>query len=692
MVPCGPARLRQPARSQTSKMLGFAAVVLAILCAGFAALELLRRQRGIAAELAETEPLELVTAAALLGCSCWLAVNWALALAHHLDRGTLLGAAALFAAIAVVTIVRGLPRLQAYQVSRETAIQLAIASPVFFWVAFILWRGGVLPPLTHDALGYHLPKAVMIARAHGFDYFVAPDTRISHLPANYELLLSDVLLLSGSDRLTEWIGTTFFVLFLIACGAVAQRWWRASGQAIPTIVAIATAPVVILHSGADKNDLMAGFFAVCALLWGARWAAGGGWLSMALLATALTTGAGTKPQQGAILVGLAPFLVARLVRDLRRDRTAVLRYLVLAIVAVLWFGLTGGAAYVYNAAHESSPLEVQIGAADGSAPTGVFQWGDWSNLWQFPYLLLTVPFSKLPSAVWVPWRGEYWFWPHYEIYFSHFGVLMSLLMLALPFAAYWFGREESGRRHERLVYSLAALLAFGLTLPVQFRPIGFFGSFPRYLLFVLPLIAGWTVAPVFRFLLSRGASRVALLMLSGIFAFWAVRLAQRDAFAPLEFVRWAAMNPGTRAVYFSPNRAASVADRLAGPHAKIAIDGSFDTWIHPAYGAELSRPVVFIAGAAAIPPDAEWVIVDRSWAAIWGHPLLTDMGTYWKYRSRGRPTPADLAVFQGLQADPRFALVYRDERLNQAVFWRRVPGVAIPRPRLMRFRTEPNAQ
>ena len=682
-------------------MLGFAAVVLAILCVGFAVLELLRKR--FAAAFDDTEPLELFTAAALVGGSLWIAANWILALTGLFTRPALLGVTALFGAVALVMLFRLWPRLRSYEIATPAAVQLALIAPLFVWIVFILWRGSVLPPLTHDVLGYHLPKAVMILRAHGFDYFVAPDTRISHLPANYELLLADVLALSGTDRLTEWIGTTTFILFLLATGAVAQRWWRRGLHVIPAIAAVATAPVLILHSGADKNDLLSGLLAVCALLWGARWAAKGGTLPMMLLVTALTTGAGTKPQQAAILVGLAPFLLRRVWREVRESRRALLRLGAIAIAAVLWFGVTGGAAYVYNAVHESSPLEVQIGGGDsGNAPKGVFQWGDWSNLWQFPYLLLTVPFSGVPSAVWVPWKREFWFWPHYEIYFSHFGMLTSLLMVALPYCVYRFGRRGTGaddRGGERLVYSVAALLAFLLTLPVQFRPFGYFGSFPRYLLYVLPAIACWTVAPLFRFTLEGSAARrnagsAILGGISAFLAFTACRMGQRDQFAPWQFVRWAAANPGTRVVYFSPNRASEIVDRLAGPHDRIAVDGSFDTWTYPAYGAGLTRDLVYLPPSTPgqpvlIPDDARWVIVDRSWSSFWGHPLFTDMGKFWEYRSKGKPTAADLAIYHQLLTDPRFALVYRDDGINQAVFWRRVPGQPAPKPRLMRFHHEP---
>jgi len=33
----------------------------------------------------------------------------------------------------------------------------------------------------------------------------------------------------------------------------------------------------------------------------------------------------------------------------------------------------------------------------------------------------------------VPWSGELWFWPAYELYFSHYGLHVSLLIVSLPF-------------------------------------------------------------------------------------------------------------------------------------------------------------------------------------------------------------------------------------------------------------------
>jgi hypothetical protein len=147
-----------------------------------------------------------------------------------------------------------------------------------------------------------------------------------------------------------------------------------------------------------------------------------------------------------------------------------------------------------------------------------------------------------------------------------------------------------------------------------------------------------------------------------------------DRFAPIEFVVWARENPGTRMVWFMPSRAASVADRRAGPNETVAIDGQFDTWSWPAYGRDLSRPVIYLpqgVDPVQISPRVSWIVIDRSWSALWGNRGLTNMGNMWGRVGKGEPTPADVELFNKLQRDPHWALVFRNPAANQAVFRRK---------------------
>src|SRR3954467_7710310 len=92
--------------------------------------------------------------------------------------------------------------------------------------------------------------------------------------------------------------------------AFGGRWWRAGRGAIAAcILAVAATPLFLLHSGADKNDLMTAFFCGATLLWGARWFARGGRMPLLLAILSLALAAGTKQYGAAIGVGLAPFVV-----------------------------------------------------------------------------------------------------------------------------------------------------------------------------------------------------------------------------------------------------------------------------------------------------------------------------------------------------------------------------------------------
>jgi len=628
-------------RDYAATVLGFLAVTIVVFAAGLSVSERLSGDE-------TAGPCERLFSGAICGIALWMAATWLLALAHVLTRATLIGVTVALALAAIALRPRiALPRPS------------WLLLPVALWTLYALWKGAVLPPLSHDVLAYHLPRAVMLMRAHGWGHFYAADPRITSLPANYELLLADVLAMSGADRLTEWLGTLSFLLFLCGTAAFAERWWPAPRRAA-AVLAVAGAPVLLLHSSADKNDVMTCAFAAAALLWGARWSARGGRMPMLLLIVSLALTAGTKPSAGAIAIGLAPFFLPRL-RTLRvRDVAAA------AAVAALALALLGGVAYIHDAPH---------GGGGATATTGI-AWGDFANLWRVPLLMLSVPFAHDPDTVWVPWRHEPWFWPHYEIFFSHYGTLFTFLVLLLPVCVVRYRRiGDEAMRRERRNASLAAAIALAVILPLRTFPLGLFAAMPRYIAFILPIVVCWTVPPLFDEAARRsrilGATVVAVLTIS--FAATAVDYATYDFFAPFDYTLWAARHPGTRHIHFPNGRAGFVVDKMAGPYDTIAIDGSFDTWIYPAYGAKLTRNVVLLpqpATPASIPPAATWVMIDRSWTMIWQNPKMTDTGKVWKFIGKGQPSADDVRLLDALLHDPHWRLVYYDRGSNNAVFRR----------------------
>ena len=606
---------------------------------------------------------ERTTTASVIAAALWFGSTWALALLHQLTMTALVVRAVIAAIVAVVVSrhrLRGIN--QHVTIDRRTLGILAIAVlPILAWTDFMFWRGAIIPPVSHDALSYHLPRAVLFARSHGFRYLTELEARERNIPANYEILLAEFVVTQHSDTYTEWPSTVFYVLFVIACGALAERWW--GRRLLPLLVMmmfVAGIPVLLLHSGAHKNDLMVAFFTVAAMVFAGRWWRDAHRGALLLLIASMAMAVGTKPQAAGFAVFIAPFVLYRMVKCLRpRVIAGVIAFSLAA------FLLLGGAVYVANIVEQHALF------GKDTTNSNIITYGDWKNLWQGPYVLLAAPFSSDGRALAVPWEAHSWFWRRYEIYFSHLGIPFALCAIAAPLAALRLRRSAS--HSECLVITFAAIAAFILMLPVLFRPHGFYLiSLPRYALFIVPIVFGWTVAPLAARIPERAAE--ALLVVAALsFVAYGVSNAVNDRFASLDFVLWAREHPGTRTIPFDPDRAASVADRLAGPNDTIAIDASYASWIQPVFGAGLTRPVIFIPpgdGPPVIPKEAQWVAIDRSWSIIWEASGLRDLSQAEGMISHGTPSEDDLRVARAVVADPHFKLVYAQIGRNQLVFRR----------------------
>jgi hypothetical protein len=621
----------------------------------------------------ELRPLERATYTIVIGAAMWCATTWILALLMLLTKPMLIARMIIVVAVAVMLLRKR--RFGNVQLdNRAATIALIALLPLLLWTQFIVWRGAVIPPVSHDALSYHLPKAVLWARAHGFRYLEELPAAARKIPANYEMLLTEMVATQGRDDYTEWPSAAFYLFFIIAAGALADRWWRGS-FVVPLVAMLFAAglPIALLHSGAHKNDLMIAFFMLAMMVAAGRWITSGELPSLLVLILATGLAVGTKPQAATLAICLAPFVLFRLVRvlsgrpgsqpgvdGLRARRSRGMTVIGILIFGIAAFLLLGGAVYVENLMRERS----LVGRANSDME--VITYGDWANLWQGPYVLLAAPFSLNSDALRVPWSDEPWFWKRYEIFFSHFGIPFALCAIAAPFVALM------KRDKERWCVSIAALVAFAIMLPVYFRPHGMFAiSLPRYALFIAPVIFAWTVAP-----LAMRGPRVAhaLLAMGAIsFSIYAVDNAIRDAFAPIDYVLWARENQGIRIIAFDPGRAASVVDSNAGPHDKIGVDASFASWIHPLFGRNLTRPVHFFPegdGPVVIPDDLDWIVIDRSWGVSWEAQGFTDLSQAKRFLNKGQPRPEDLRVRRAVVADKRFKVEYARIGWNQVVFRR----------------------
>ena len=630
-------------------------------------------------------PMERATSSMLLATALWIATAWLLSPPALLARGPLLAASAIVG-MAGVAVTRKLaahqqPQIPGRWTATDTAVLGLACLPIALWLGYVLWRGWYLPVCHHDALSYHMPKAVFIARAGGYRWFEAADFRISSYPSNYEMLAATVLAVDRSDRATSALSTLHYVFLLLGSGALAERWWGRGLHVLAAVLLVAGAPVVLLHSGTHKNDLLVAGMFVAAFVWAGRWASERRPPALLLTIVATAIAVGTKPQGFYLIAALGAVLSVVCLDWWRKDwRPSPRHVLATGALTLGSLILLGGCAYLVKLRHTGTLFGLP--ADDTANHSMSFGWGDLTNLLEVPALLMLAPFSSKATEVPVPWRHASWFWPRYELYFSHFGASFTVLVLALPVAAFLAHRAApSSARRERVVASAIALLALALLLPMRMRPVGFFAYFPRFMIFVLPIIACWTAAPAASQLLRvhrsgwlRAGGVSIVLASAAVFVVHALDYGEHDTFSSFAYARKAAQHDRYRVLSAGRDRAGSFVDRVAGRDDVVAVHDGMNTWVYPAFGRDLTRPVVFVrtdGGHVVVPPEARWVMVDRSWNRVWGHPDLKDMGGVGRYLGRGPLSTEDTIVIRALSSDPAFELVYLNQGSNQAVFRRR---------------------
>ena len=646
----------------------------------------------------EPEPLtavERVVWASILACGLWIAQGNLLSFVGAFSPGPLLASSLVLAAV-----VAGVSRYESLAGPAQSparhgepvwpdlhraALRSSIPAGLFLPIALsglaVIYSAAalaVLPVSNNDALSYHFPKAMWLVTTRAFGLYPSQDLRITYSPGNYEVLVATFMTFLRNDRATGLVTSVSLALFLATGFNLFKRTWSDAAAAALTMAVMLASPVLFLHVTAHKNDILIALFTLNAFIWLARFSVQGGSGSAIVGAVALALSAGTK-YHGLFAVLASGVFVWRAWRNgFWRPRLHVAA--VQAVCAALLFLALGSVQYVANF--------VRTGAA-----TGIFQTPTPNALntvmypayWQVPrftWMFLLAPLVTEGQFFHVPWNGDNWFWPAYELYFSHYGVHVSLLILLLPFGIWWSRRNLADRtREEVTALSLAALVMTLLVIMIGLRPYGSFAFVPRFLFFALPVLLVWTWCPAivsvkgFRRL---RAFAIAASLLVPI-AYVSVTVT-KDLFSPLRWVQalWS-MPEMRRDIRVGQWRASAMVDRLALPDATVAIDGGYDGWSYPIFGAHLSRHVEVIMndpGRYQPGPEVDWVAIDRALSIIWGHPDFQSMRLARRYIDQGPLTASDQRVYNSLIANPDFQLAYFYKPRFQAVFRRIHPHQA----------------
>ena len=630
----------------------------------------------------------------VLALGWWLAEGTLLSLAGLFRAGTLLGIALL--SLAVVLIVT---RHHPYAVSWPrrpsgadlrrrfrsglrrpltlgTLLPLALVGLCLIYSVAAL---AVLPVSNHDALSYHYPKAVWLATTGRFALYPSQDLRVTYFPGNYEMLVATFLTFLRSDTSTGLITTASLLLFLASSFSFFKRVWPETPPAVLALPMMLASPVLFLHATAHKNDILMAAAAFAALTWLGRYAVHGGIGSAIVGVVCLALAVGTK-FHGLFLVLASTVLLWRAWRNgiWRPTPAAAIRQAVCAAAVFLLLGSVQDVANVIATGHAIGILQI-------ATPNGMNTVA-YPAYWQVPrflWMFLSAPLLSSGQYFKVPWSNETWFWPAYELYFSHYGVHVSLLILLLPLGIWWTRRRlDPIVRAELTGISIAALVLVGLNLLIGLRPYGGFAFLPRFLFFALPVLLVWTWCPGVKYFRQiRALSWLPLAASLVIPIVYILITVTKDRFSPLEYVELLWRAPEWRREIFNSSwRSAQVVDRLARPDATVAIDAGYDGWTYPLYGAGFSRSVQVILEEPDryVPgPEVQWVAVDRAFYKIWGHPDFQDMSQALRYIDRGVLPERELRVYRSLVGNPDFELVYFLPPFFQAVF-RRVHPVPAP--------------
>ena len=678
-------------------------LVLFLSCTGFCAW----RAASLLA-LREPEPLTRVERGVwigVFGLALWLAQGTLLSLAGRFRAGTLLGFSLLLL-VAVLAVTRHHPLVVSWPSRPSGAdlrrrFRLALRHPVTLGTLLPLTVVGlcliysvaalsVLPVSNHDALSYHFPKAVWLTTTGGFGLYPSQDLRVTYFPGNYEMLVATFLTFLRSDTSTGLITSASLLLFLASSFSLFKRVWLDASLASLAMPMILASPVLFLHTTAHKNDILSAAVTFNALMWLGRYAVHGGVGSAIVGVVSLALAVGTK-FHGLFLVLASTVLLWRAWRNgVWRPKPAAAMLQVVCVLAV--FLSLGGVQYAANFIASGRVTGIQQVATPNAMNTVAYP-----AYWQVPrfiWMFLAAPLLTRGQYFRVPWSNTTWFWPAYELYFSHYGLHVSLLILLLPLSVWWTRRQlDATIRAELTGVSISAVVLVGLNLLIGLRPYGGFAFIPRFLFFALPVLLVWTWCPGVKYLqqirprssLPLAASLVIPIVYIGI-------TVTEDTFSPFEYVEllWRAPE-SRREIFRSSWRAASVVDHLAQPDATVAIDSGYDGWTYPLYGARISRAVRVILEESDpyIPePEVQWVAVDRAFSKIWGHPDFQDMSLASRYLDQGPLPERETRVYRSLAQNPDFKLVYFLPQFFQAVFQRVRP---VPAPVNPRTRQVPGA-